>query len=397
MEFTEEQKKAIDICSRRILQGERVTRLFGYAGTGKTTIAKEIAREVGGDVMFACYTGKAASVLTSKGCPASTIHSLFYRVVDKGSSAQPEFVFDKFKNQRRPKVLILDEVSQIDEAMAINIMSKGIPILSIGDPAQLPPVSGSEGYFTSGEPDAMLTEVIRNDIDILRIATDIRENGPRVIYRPEYKHIALESIRRSKTIEFDQVLTGRNITRWEKNKIARSLRGIDNDDIVAPGDKIQCTLNNHHYGMLNGQQFLVWEVDMGSVNRGVIQLLLSCDCNDKGSGSVCNVCGFEEDWIPVWMNGFQSPDSKLEQGRMSYRSRQRAIEATFGFAITVSKAQGSEWDRVIVVNESYKWRKDAGRWLYTAVTRAKKELVIIPNSASNTRKKAKREYVVDPD
>ena len=45
-------------------------RLFGYAGTGKTTLAKHIAEGVDGKVLFAAFTGKAALVMRSKGCPA---------------------------------------------------------------------------------------------------------------------------------------------------------------------------------------------------------------------------------------------------------------------------------------------------------------------------------------
>src|SRR5215475_5269010 len=56
----------------------QVFRLFGYAGTGKTTLAKHIAQGVDGEVLFAAFTGKAALVMRHKGCrDASTIHSLF--------------------------------------------------------------------------------------------------------------------------------------------------------------------------------------------------------------------------------------------------------------------------------------------------------------------------------
>src|SRR5450759_498092 len=55
----------------------QVFRLFGYAGTGKTTLANHIAEDVDGEVKFAAFTGKAASVMRGKGCRgASTIHSL---------------------------------------------------------------------------------------------------------------------------------------------------------------------------------------------------------------------------------------------------------------------------------------------------------------------------------
>ena len=55
-------------------------RLFGYAGTGKTTLARHIAEGVEGEVKYAAFTGKAALVMRNKGCDgASTIHSLIYR------------------------------------------------------------------------------------------------------------------------------------------------------------------------------------------------------------------------------------------------------------------------------------------------------------------------------
>src|SRR6202051_3276858 len=46
----------------------QVFRLFGYAGTGKTTLATHIADAVDGEVKFAAFTGKAASVMGGKGC-----------------------------------------------------------------------------------------------------------------------------------------------------------------------------------------------------------------------------------------------------------------------------------------------------------------------------------------
>ena len=58
----------------------RCLRLFGYAGTGKTTLAKHLAEHVDGRVIFAAYTGKAAH--RTKGCDdAGTLHSLIYTLV----------------------------------------------------------------------------------------------------------------------------------------------------------------------------------------------------------------------------------------------------------------------------------------------------------------------------
>ena len=64
-------------------------RLFGYAGVGKTTLARHIAAEADGFVVFAAFTGKAALVLRSKGCAgASTIHSLIYHAERETTKAR---------------------------------------------------------------------------------------------------------------------------------------------------------------------------------------------------------------------------------------------------------------------------------------------------------------------
>src|SRR4051812_13436832 len=68
-----------------------IFRLFGYAGTGKTTLARHIAEGVDGKVLFAAFTGKAAQVMRGKGCQgASTIHSLIYRTLESGAET-PSF------------------------------------------------------------------------------------------------------------------------------------------------------------------------------------------------------------------------------------------------------------------------------------------------------------------
>ncbi len=81
MQFSPQQDEALKAVSRWLKDGRKpLFRLFGYAGTGKTTLARHFAEDVGGEVQFAAFTGKAAQVLRSKGAAnARTIHSLIYR------------------------------------------------------------------------------------------------------------------------------------------------------------------------------------------------------------------------------------------------------------------------------------------------------------------------------
>ncbi|HEY3796257.1 MAG TPA: AAA family ATPase, partial [Bradyrhizobium sp.] len=141
-----------------------VFRLFGYAGTGKTTLARHIADGVDGEVKFAAFTGKAALVMRNKGCDnASTIHSLIYRARESGVE-QPSFELWDDAPASKAKLIVIDECSMVDAELGRDLMSFDCPLLVLGDPAQLPPIQGG-GFFTNSEPDAMLTEVHRQAQD----------------------------------------------------------------------------------------------------------------------------------------------------------------------------------------------------------------------------------------
>ena len=142
----------------------QVFRLFGYAGTGKTTLARHIADGVDGKVLYTAFTGKAASVMRSKGCEgASTIHSLIYKPRESGEEI-PSFDLWDEAPASKAKLIIVDECSMVDAELGRDLLSFGVPLLVLGDPAQLPPIQGG-GFFTDAEPDAMLTEVHRQAED----------------------------------------------------------------------------------------------------------------------------------------------------------------------------------------------------------------------------------------
>src|SRR5262247_3344799 len=176
--FTPHQDAALTAASDwfRASRGRAsIFRLFGYAGTGKTTLAKHIAEGVDGKVLFAAFTGKAACVMRSKGCHgASTIHSLIYKARERGEET-PTFELWDEAPASKARLIVIDECSMVDAELAHDLMSFGVPLLVLGDPAQLPPIQGG-GFFTDAKPDAMLTEVHRQarDNPIVRLSMDIR-------------------------------------------------------------------------------------------------------------------------------------------------------------------------------------------------------------------------------
>jgi exodeoxyribonuclease V len=124
----------------------QVFRLFGYAGTGKTTLASFLAQLVTegdekipkGRVLFSAYTGKAASRLIMKGNKeSSTIHSLIYHpVIDDDTGRVLGFTLNHESPLKFSALLIVDEVSMVNEEIARHLLSFGIPILCLGDPGQ---------------------------------------------------------------------------------------------------------------------------------------------------------------------------------------------------------------------------------------------------------------------
>jgi len=231
----------------------QVFRLFGYAGTGKTTLATHIADAADGEVKFAAFTGKAASVMRGKGCRgASTIHSLIYRARESGEEL-PSFDLWDEAPASKAELIIIDECSMVDAELGRDLLSFGVPVLVLGDPAQLPPIQGG-GFFTEAEPDAMLTEVHRQaqDDPIVRLSMDIRAGE----YLEPGRYGGTEVLRKAdldpnRVLEADQVLVGRNATRRSYNARMRERRGFE-DEMPSAGDKLVCLRNNRKKGLFNG-------------------------------------------------------------------------------------------------------------------------------------------------
>lgn len=347
--------------------GWQVFRLFGFAGTGKTTLARHLAEGIDGTVCFAAYTGKAALVMRNRGCPeASTIHSLIYSVQDDGNGA-PRFVLNKDSAAATAALIVVDECSMVDEELGKDLLSFGTPVLVLGDPAQLPPVQGG-GFFTSSEPDIMLTEVHRQarDNPIIALSKIVREGGR--LERGTYgdcRVVGRDGIDASDVLAAGQVLVGVNRTRRTYNARIRKLKGRAAPAVPEVGDTLVCLRNNHSKGLLNGG---LWSVrDFGERRSRVRDNLFNMFLAPVDAGMADkNV----EVMVPAEF--FTGTENTIP-----WRERRKFDEFDFGYALTVHKAQGSQWDDVIVFDESAVFGEDRARHLYTAITRAAERLTVV--------------------
>jgi exodeoxyribonuclease-5 len=361
MIWTPQQDAALKSVAAWLKCGEpQLFRLFGYAGTGKTTLAKKIAEDVDGSVAFAAFTGKAALVMRSKGCgDARTIHSLIYRARETDTE-EPSFVLNEDSAVTKSRLVIVDECSMVDADLGRDLLSFGKPVLVLGDPAQLPPVKGG-GFFTEAEPDVMLTEVHRQAADnpIIRMSMAIREGGhiARGIYG-ESQVVGRDGLEPSLVTGADQVLVGMNKTRRAYNKRLRELRGFSGG-LPQSGEKLVCLRNNRKKGLLNGALFTVKST--GALRRGKVRMLV---IPEESDGKIQRV-----GVIPQFFDG--------SDGEIPYALRKDSDEFDYGYALTVHKAQGSQWDDVVLFDESFAFREHRARWLYTGVTRAARRLTLV--------------------
>lgn len=368
---------------------EQVFRLFGYAGTGKTTLARHIADSVKGEVCFAAFTGKAAHVLERMGCDnASTLHQLMYLPAGNGKAhiekireeikglepeevgkrkelekqieelQQPRFVVNDNSALHDASLVIVDECSMVGKRLGQDLMSFGIPVLAMGDPGQLPPV-GDAAFFSPKDPDITLTEIHRQAADnpIIQMATMVRMGQPLEYGNyGDSRVIKACDLQREDAMNHDQILVGRNATRHSVNDRARFLIHGKIHTMPVHGDRLICLQNNHKKGLKNGA---IWYSERCE-EYGDTHYLMTVNCDETGRQMTCLVDAHEL--------------MRLE----GKREWQKDVECfDYGYAITVHKAQGSQWDNVLIFDESHAFREDAAKHLYTALTRAAQRVTVV--------------------
>ena len=386
MKWSPQQDQALKDVARWLkTSDEQVLRLFGYAGTGKTTLAKHLAEGVS-HVRFAAFTGKAAHVLQQKGCMATTIHSLIY--IPKGKSAErlrlmeikftemeaedegredllqriaeekaalkaPHFVLNIDSPLLNTDLLVIDECSMVGDRMAQDLLHFGCKILVLGDPAQLPPVRGT-GYFTEHKPDILLTEIHRqaSGNPIIELATTVRCGGKLTLGKYGDSLIT-DELDADQALAADQIIVGRNKTRHAINRRMRNLLGFSGA-VPNVGERLVCLRNDAEMGLLNGSLWSVQEV---------------YDDADPVAMSVSP----EDD---KWMQDVLAHRGLFTGEEIDWWTRRDAQEFEYGYALTCHKSQGSQWDDVMVIDESECFRHDARRWLYTAITRAAERVTV---------------------
>lgn len=398
------KSKTLNIVNVQRLQDQETICLFvenkdhlfltqDYIVTHNTTLTKYIPDTLGlnpDSICHIAYTGKAANVLMKKGNKnAMTAHKLLYRAVLDRKTGTYYYV-PKPRLDNDYSLIIIDEVSMLPREMWIQLLTHNIPVIALGDPAQLMPVAPEADNGVLNRPHIFLDEVVRQaqENEIIRFSMFLRNGGNPRDYRSQQggqiKIIEGKELTTGILKWADQILCATNATRIAINNKVRDMKGYPRDEPQI-GDRI-IGLSNHWEFLSNKQNALT---------NGAIGTLTSFKTLDITVPRLVS-----KSKIPVMFSTMQIDDGEIFQKiPIDYKSiTQNAPSLTpiqlsrlkkvpgsivpydfaYAYAITTWKAQGSEWDKILGFEESFpKEPEPHQRYLYTLVTRARDKLVLV--------------------
>lgn len=390
MELTEKQEKGLDIILKRYNLGLGYTTIAGYAGTGKSTLVKFAIAALGvspDKVAYATFTGKAAEVLRKKGNEgACTLHRLLYDHIPKpggGFIRKPKMSLDY-------KVVVVDEVSMAPKSMIDMLLRHRVYVIFLGDPFQLPMIDKNESHNLLQEAHIFLDEVMRQaaESEIIQISMKIR-NGEKIDFMKGKEAIIIpkKELVDGHLTWADQIICATNTTRENINKQMRDIYGYSG--LPQDGEKLICLRNywddvsNSGDALVNGTTGIlqnpfesfrrmpsfVQPQDIAIIQGNFI----------TSDGSEFNSVEIDKRFIMENVKCITDNKILYRLGKMKEKIGDVVPrEFAFGYAITCHKSQGSEWDKVLVIEEKFPYKEEEhARWLYTAVTRASEKLVLV--------------------
>ena len=414
VKLTDDQERAKNLIAEWFVNtDDQVFVLSGYAGTGKTFLIDYLVKEVlhlkvGVEAVFVSPTGKAAANLVKSGTLAGTVHGLIYLrdeddfdVDENGEIVEREELtfIKREKIDEKIKLIIIDEASMINEAVLHDLLSYGVKCLFCGDGAQLPPVNGTCPLLQN--PHYTMKEIVRQAADnpIIQVATLARKGEP--IPYGNYgdkvcvirKNALSKAERKRLFLKADQIICGRNLTRNAVNAEMRRYKGIDEKALLpVEGEKVICTLNDWEKPLDKGRKFHLVNGIIGTARDikesfdDLATMEFQADFLDYGvkvpfdtgiftRGKYSHCYGQR---AVTLANGTVVHENNYELlRRFKAASEEPICRFEFAYAVTCHKAQGSEFDFVIVFDEGWAFGEERARWLYTAITRAKEKLLLI--------------------
>lgn len=395
MELTKKQEEGLQIAVDRYHLNLPYTVISGFAGTGKSTLIRFIIDALGlseEEVAYVSFTGKAAEVLRQKGCKnACTAHKLLYystKTIDGKFIFKPREVLDGYY-----KLIVVDEVSMLPIQLWEQLLSHKVYVIACGDPFQIPPIDPNSDNHVLDNPHIFLDEIMRQaaDSEIIQLSMNIRNMDP-IAYKngKESMVVTKSAVQNGMYTWADQIIVGTNAKRAEINNLVRQLTGKTGGKPQI-GDKV-ISLENHwdladltgESALVNGTIGYITEIEETKISYPinlkfvigpipVYRISIKTD-----TGEVFKDIIIDKKYIET---GEKTLSPKQEYHIYKHRNKFRFAAPclfNYGYAITGHRAQGSQWEKVVVVEESFpRDRIEHARWLYTSVTRAENKIILV--------------------
>lgn len=381
-----DQARVMKAIRRARRSGRTEITLGGLAGTGKTFVASRLREFLGMDrVIYLAPTGKAARNLARR-LPAeslvSTIHSHIYNppihlhcsacpalsVVDdhlchgdRGCGCELDWTLKQIDSDG--DMVVIDEASMVSEEQYADLSEAlGDTFrVYIGDHGQLPPVRSR--FNLMADPELRLEQIHRQAAGspILRLAMKARRGGrlPMGVLGERVTRDYPSGLPIGWEVDDNDamILTRTNEERLRRNQEVRARLGMPSSR-PAPGDLIICRDNNKRKGIVNGTRGRVLSISESARRRDAYKIEI--DLFEDGE--------VYEDFVP--RDQFNSARQVPWQ---------RGVDRwEYAYALTVHLAQGSEAERVVLIEEQPAWKDPHwSRWLYTGITRASQQLTIL--------------------
>ena len=358
MILTKKQQEGLNTAVDRYKNKEAYTCIAGYAGTGKSTLISFIIEALNlkhKEVAYVAFTGKAANILSQKGCPnATTAHKLLYHskpLPDGRYIHEPKTTLDY-----QYKLLVVDEISMLPKEMWYLLLRHHIHIIACGDPEQLPPINPDMDNHVLDHPHVFLDEIMRQaaESEIIRLSMHVREGNPLETFQCDNQQVQVITKNDVVTGMYewaDQIICATNNTRVNVNNNMRKLRGFS--DAPQENDKV-ISLSNHwdffstgHAPLTNGSIGYLKEFTVQSIylpkyiyNGSLEVMIATVETEDKDIFT-----GLTLDYNFL-MNNKKTLSPQQEYKLLkNKRYMDPPFDFTYGYAITCHKAQGSEWIR----------------------------------------------------
>lgn len=373
IELSTLQRQAYDAIMDSILNKQQTGFvLSGVAGSGKTALIHKISDDFDErklPVYCLTLTGRAASVLRARGVVnAQTIHSFLYEpIINKDNVLIGWRKKDYQVLQSMASLIFVDEASMVSEDIFEDLLNTGIPLVFVGDSEQLPPISHT-GFNIMDSSDFHLDEIHRQaeGNPIIEISRSLREENKidrRWVDGDRVSIVKKTQINRDmiNKISPDIIMCGTHKKRKAMNSLVRAAREFSGSTPEI-GERVMCLKNGGTYsgdGMVyNGEIYVV--DDFGPYNPDTGGRVYKI--HPYGSETAFNTRVLIED--DSFM--FNEPPENVD-----------AQYFTHGYAATVHKLQGSEFDHAMFYDEYVGYFLDQRRFRYTAVTRARERLTIV--------------------